>query len=174
MSPGDTNTRKPAKGKNPSHRPASTARPACLRITKAKREKYLEAIAAGISSSEAAREVGHTGRLFRSLRRNDPAFAAAFDQAYEQAARFRIGDLREALWNEGVVERNPRILVWLGNTLLPEAAYKRVHHSHVEMTGEVTHVIDPDALEQLRGELATVVDLEPRRLALAPGKPQPS
>lgn len=164
MTPASANERKP-----PAKRKAAPRKPACFRITKTARETYLEAIRSGVSSHEAAREVGHTGRLFRSLRRNDPAFALAFDQAYEAAARFRVGDLREAMWDEGVVKRNPRILTWLGDTLLPEAGWKRVHHSHVEMTGEVSHVVHVGALEQLRGELAAVVDLDESRVALPPG-----
>lgn len=163
---GNGNGRAKRNGKG-----VAATRPACFRITHAQREQYLELIRDGISSADAAREVDTrlSGRLFRSLRRNDPAFSLAFDQAYEAAGRYRLEDLRHALWDEGINKRTPRVLVWLGDVLTPEGIARRTLHSHVEMTGEVKHV-HAGALDELRGELAAVVDLDALRLALPPGE----
>lgn len=142
----------------------AATRPACFRITHAQRQQYLNLIADGISSGEAARTVkeGYTGRLFRSLRLNDQAFGDAYAEAIAEAgpemqaelddiAMKRIRDpdrcSDRALHNERIY-RNPN--------------YRDAHNrQRLEMTGadggpvEVANV--EGAAERLRARLAPVL-----------------
>lgn len=62
------------------------AAPASQRITPKKRTAFLEALAACGNVSQAARTVGAARETFHRLRTHDAEFAAAWDDALEEAA----------------------------------------------------------------------------------------
>ena len=117
-----------------------TRKPKSLAITRPQRARYLELVASGVESPDAARQVDdrYTGRLFLSLARNDPEFAEALAEAVQEGKRSRgevyVAELREARRHVALVERNPRTLHYESIAYDPD--YRAAHtKQQVEMTG---------------------------------------
>lgn len=131
------NKRKPAK-----RRSRPVAKPKALSIPKAHVDQYLDLVASGTESPDAARQVGasYTGRLFRSLAVNDPVFAARLAEAVEEGRRSRseeyVAELRAARRHVALVEKNPRTLHY--ESIAYDDDYRAKHltaKTQVEMTG---------------------------------------
>lgn len=172
MSPGESNVRKP-KGKRPAHRPASTAKPRALTISKAKREKYLELLASGVPSHEAARKVdpSYTGRLFRSLARHDEKFHDLREAALAERRQDLIDKSRDEMVNRQLGNdptlKSDRGLHNLLVFIDPEyrAAHRQGASVSVTTEMEVTnvHIAIEGAQERLVQKLAPVLELVPTR-----------
>lgn len=174
MSPGDANTRKPAKGKRPAHRPASTAKPRALTIPKAKKTLYLELVSGGMHPGEAARQVDpdYTGRLFKSLAHHDESFAAARDAALRERRHELVDKARHELearqLGTDAALKTDRGLHNL--MILIDADYRAAHRQNgptvnVTTEMEVTHVHIAGKADELRQNLAEVVDIDAARVA---------
>jgi hypothetical protein len=174
VSPGDANERKPAKGKRPAHRPASTAKPRALTISKAKRDKWLALVADGTHPGDAARQIDptYTGRLFKSLAHHDAKFAAAREAALGERRHELVDKARNELetrqLGDDVTLKSDRGLHNL--MILIDADYRAAHRQNgptvnVTTEMEVTHVHIAGKADELRRHLAEVVDIDAARVA---------
>lgn len=187
MTPAAANERKPRArtGRpNGSRAPAERARPKALAIPKAKRDEYLDRVANGEDRAVVANDLGCTGRLFRSLARNDPDFARRLDEAIAEGKQSHAdqytAELRQARRHVALIERNPRTLHYESIAYDPD--YRAAHQRHqLEMTGpdggplEVQVAVEhtPDQVAAILGRLQQLglVQPGPRLAALAQGQP---
>lgn len=135
MTPAVANERKP-KAKTPARR--QPPKPKALRIPPAKRARYLELVATGTPLDKAARDIGATGRLMRSLAHNDPEFAQARQDAIAEARAQDLEEyvpkLRAARRKLAVDELDGRMLHY--ESIANDPDYRAAHmKSQVEMTG---------------------------------------
>lgn len=145
--------------RQPRPRPARPAK--ALSIPKAKRAEYLTRVADGEDRADIAASLGYTGRMFRSLARNDPDFAAALDQAIASGKQVHAdeyaGELRKARRHVALVERNPRTLHYESIAYDPD--YRAAHQKHqVEMTGPQGGPMEVQVVvEHTADEIATIL-----------------
>lgn len=136
MTPAVANERKP-KAKPPARR-QQPPKPKALSIPPAKRATYLELVATGTPLDEAARKVGSTPRLMRSLAHNDPDFAqarqAAVAEARAQDLEEYVPKLRAARRKLAVDQLDGRMLHY--ESIAHDPDYRAAHQkTTVEMTG---------------------------------------
>lgn len=142
MTPAAANERKP-RAKTPARR--QPGKPKALSIPQAKRAKYLELVATGTPLDEAARAIGATGRLMRSLAHNDPEFAearqAAIAEARAQDLEEYVPKLRAARRKLAVDELDGRMLHY--ESIAHDPEYRAAHQkTTVEMTATHTSQVE--------------------------------